>query len=103
MDKDNLVDFPQNIGQDFIPPEPTHYIYEILVRNTDGGTTIITQQGYLIATGAFVGVCQGPYNRSEFVFVAPMEQILYANRLGAANPAGQLRCPDQAVQGLGWI
>lgn len=83
----NIVEFPVNPEE---PNEPTHYLYEIKTRQPDGGSEVVKCEGYLIATGAFIGICQGPYTKSEFMFISPLENVLYANSLGPVRFTGKL-------------
>ena len=84
----NIIDFPTT--GDEVSKEPNHYVYEIAVARPDGGTETIKCEGYLIATPAFIGICQGPYQASEFMFISPMHQVIYANSLGPVKFAGKL-------------
>lgn len=82
----NIVEFPSASEE---PTEPTYYTYEISVRKDDGTDEIIKCEGYLIATPAFIGVCKGQFTKSEFMFIAPMEQVRYANSLGPIKFTGK--------------
>ena len=84
----NIVDFPSTGDEQ--PKEPTHYIYEISVKKSDGQDEIIKCEGYLIATPAFIGICQGPYAASKFHFIAPLDNVNYANSSGSVKFTGRL-------------
>ena len=85
----NIIEFPTTGDEQ--SNEPTHYIYEICVIKPDGSTEAIKCEGYLIATPAFIGICQGPYQASEFLFISPMHQVVYANSQGPAKFTGKLQ------------
>lgn len=82
-----IVDFPFSDGE---PNEPTYYQYNIAVLTADGGTELITCEGYLIATPAFIGICKGQFHKSEFMFVAPIDQVRYAKSNGPVQFTGKL-------------
>lgn len=83
----NVVEFP---GSQEESNEPTYHVYEIVVINPDGSTSVVKAEGYLVITPTFVGVCQGPYNKSEFVFMSFANQVSYVNSLGPVKFTGKL-------------
>lgn len=87
MDK-NIIDFPSNITAE--PTEPDHHVYEVMVRTPDGGSVIVNCEGYLVATSAFIGICQGPYSKSEFHMIAPMDSVVYSKSIGPVRFTGKL-------------
>lgn len=85
----NIVDFPGMVDE--APQEPDHFVYEMKIMMPDGSVETVQVEGYLVVTGAFIGICHGPYGKSEFKFIAPMERAIYSNCLGPVKYTGKLQ------------